>query len=187
MDRELEERIAAAAARGMANLRIGKPLDDVLQAFREDDRLGAIASMMALRAIEDISLKAAKELVSAACAGERFPHLGLEELRHLARIPGPPSDRSWLPTHLEGAIISGRAWKLFVRAEPGSVRYFDATTPDPSRAGSMHGSAISFDAIRDEVRGAVSQPGWSEELRIVRDEPDQLLVHFLRVRESSGR
>ncbi len=185
MDHELEERIAAAAARGIASLRASKSLDEVLRIFREDDQLGAIASMMALRTIEAISLGAAKQLVAEACAGQRFPHLGLDELRHLARIPRRPSIGLWLPTHLEHAIITGRAWKLFVRDAPGCVRYFDAATPDPSRAGSMHGSGISFDSVRDAARAALLEPGWCEELRIVRDEPDLLLVHFPRVREAA--
>jgi hypothetical protein len=178
MDRESEKRIAAAAARGATNLSAGKSLDEVLRAFREDDQLGAIQSMIALRTIEGINLGAAKELVSAACAGERFPHLGLDELRHLARIARMPGVSSWIPTHLQGAIIAGRPWKLFLRDVPGSVRYFDAATNDPTRSGSMHGASLSFDGVRDDVRAAVLVPGWSDELRIVRDEPDLLLVHF---------
>lgn len=183
MDNDIEARVAAAAARGAASLRAGKTLDEVLRAFREDDQLGAIASMLALRTIENISLAAAKELVSDACAGERFPHLGLEQLRHLARIPHRPNIGSWLPTHLQNAIIRGRAWKLFVRDAPGSVRYFDAPTPDPARAGSMHGADVSFDRVREDVKTALLDPQWYEELRLVRDEPDLILIHFARVHE----
>ncbi|HUJ57534.1 MAG TPA: hypothetical protein VLX92_03560 [Kofleriaceae bacterium] len=186
MDRESEQRISLAAARGAASLSAGSTLDEVLRAFREDEHLGAIESMIALRTIEEINLGAAKQLVSAACSGERFPHLGLDELRHIARIPRLPTISSWLPTHLQGAIIDGRPWKLFLRGVPGSVRYFDAKAPDPARSGSMYGAGVSFDRVRDDARAAVLEPGWSDELRIVRDEPDLLLVHFQRVREAAA-
>jgi len=99
-----------------------------------------------------------------------------------------PIVSSWLGSHLEGAIIEGRPWKLFVRdtmgGEPGTVRYFDAATPDPAHAGSMWARDWSFDRIRDDVRTAVRVPAWSDELRIARDEPDEMLVHFPHVREA---
>ncbi len=178
MDPAHRDRIAAAAARGAAQLQAGTCLDEVLLMFRADHELGPLESMLALRAIEPIDLAAAKELVESACAGTRFEHLGAAELRHLAQIP---PRRSWLPSHLRSAIIDGRPWKMFVRAAWETVRFFDAATTDPSRAGSMHGVGISFGRVRDDVRAAASDPAWTDELRIVRDEPDLLLVHFLRV------
>jgi hypothetical protein len=182
-----EDRISAIAARAAASLRAGTNLDEVLRAFREDDHLGAIESVIALRTIEAISLGAAKHLVSDACTGEQFPHLGWDELRHLARIPRLPAVGSRFSTDLEGAIINGRPWKLFVRDAPGSVRFFDAATPDPARSGWMYGDDLSFDMVRDDAKATVLAPGWSDELRIARDEPDLLLVHFHRVSEPAAK
>jgi hypothetical protein len=191
VDPEVERQIAAAAARGAASLSAGKRLDEVLRAFREDDQFGAIASMLALmRTVDGIGLATAKELVDSACGGVRFPHLGLDELRHLAYVVRLP-DASlwwWIESHLRGAIISGRPWKLFQRdvpEVPRSVHYFDAATPDPKRAGSMYGDGLSFDGICNDLRAAARAPGWSDELTIARDEPDLILVHFLRVVDAS--
>lgn len=58
----------------------------------------------------------------------------------------------------------------------------DADTTDPSHQGSMYG--FSFEQVREEARLAAADPGWQEELRIIRDESRLLLVQFLRVRES---
>ena len=183
MDPELEAPIAAAAARGTASLRAGANLGELLRTFREDDQLGWIGSILALLAIEHIPHSAAKHLVQAECAGESFAHLGLEELQHLAHIPRLSNIGSWLPVHLELAIIDGRSWRLFVPDAPGSVLYFEAEAPDPSRAGSMSWDGLSLDEVRDETTAALSEPGWDREVRIVRDEPDLFLVHFPRVRE----
>ncbi len=183
MDREFEAVVVAAATSGGESLRAGRDVGEVLRRFREDDKLGAIASILALRAIEKISLSAAKHLVLAECAGENFAHLGLAELQHLARIPHSPRINRWLPTHLQSAIIDGRPWRLCVPDAPGTVRYFEAPTPEPSRAGSMHGQDISFEWVRSEAMAALTERGWSDELRVVRDEPGLLLVHFARVSE----
>lgn len=185
--RESEDRTSAIAARAAASLRAGTNVDEVLRAFREDDHLGAIESVIALRTIEEISLAAAKHLVLAACSGEHFPHLGWDELRHLARIARLPAVSSWFPAHLQGAIIHARPWKLFVRDAPGSVRVFDAATPDPARSGWMYGDDLSLDMVRDNAKATVLAPGWSDELRIAGDEPDLLLVHFPRVSELAAR
>jgi hypothetical protein len=51
--------------------------------------------------------------------------------------------------------------------------------PGIERAGSITGDSVTFERVCDDVRRAAA--AWPTELRILRDEPDQLLLlHFLR-------
>lgn len=185
MDPDLEQRVAAAAARGRAALHAGATVDEVLRVFRQEDQLGMIGVILALRAIEPIGLAAARQIVEPAWMGTRFPHLGLEQLRHLAHLPHRANIHRWLPSHLQSAIIDGHAWTLFVPGGPRSVRFYNSATADPARAASMSGDGVSFEWVRDEAIAAVAEPGWCDEVRVARDEPGLLLVHFPRVREAA--
>ena len=108
MDNDRDRRIAAIAERGAANLRAGGTVHDVLRSFREQDGLGAIEAIIALRAIEQVSLSAAKLLVTKAWSGADDSYLDLAALQYLARARNNRAADSWLHGHLESAIIDGR-------------------------------------------------------------------------------
>jgi hypothetical protein len=174
--------VEQVAALARAALEAGENVGEVLRSFREEAGLGAIESILALRAIEPIGLDAAKQLVAGACDGRSFAHLGLADLASLATIaslPGGPS--GILRWGLRDAVIDHRPWCLFVPGEPGSVTFYTATSPEPALGGTVHGEGVSLAAIREEASALASDPRWSEEIEIVRDEPEALLVRFRRV------
>lgn len=181
MPSTMDLRVEAAAARALTRLQRGESVGEMLRVFREDDGLGAIESILALRAIRPVGLASGKELVVAACNGRDFSHLGLVDLERLAlleTLPGGP-----LGSHLRSAIISRHPWLLFERDVPGRVRYFTAPEPEPSRAGSISGDGVSFEALRARIIAARSDPRWAQEAEIVHDEPERLLIRFVNVAE----
>lgn len=88
----------------------------------------------------------------------------------------------------DDAIIERKPYVLFVRDHDSTTHvYFYASAtpleaPPQCDAGSSHGP--TFERVRDDVRGAAA--AWPTEPRVLRDEPDQILLHFLRAPEESG-
>ena len=140
---------------------------------------------MALRTIELVDLNTAKDLVEQACGGKSFAHLGLRDLVHLAGMPTTPW---WLRSNLRAAIIDREKWRLYVPGGPDSVRYFHGAIVDPSREVVIsHTSSGYFEKMREEVREVLRESAeWREEVQLVRDEPEALLLHFLRVPEGGA-
>jgi hypothetical protein len=52
------------------------------------------------------------------------------------------------------------------------------TPPIPGGPEGITGDTVTFERVCDDVRRAVA--AWPSELRIIRDEPDHLLLHFIR-------
>lgn len=46
---------------------------------------------------------------------------------------------------------------------------------------------VSFEALRAEILAAQLDPRWAAEVEIVRDEPERLLIRFVRVSERGAR
>jgi hypothetical protein len=86
----------------------------------------------------------------------------------------------------DDAIIERRPYLLYVRNREttGSVYTYRSATPleaaavSAAVAGWISGETVTFERVCDDVRKAAA--AWPTELRILRDEPDQLLLHFLR-------
>jgi hypothetical protein len=167
--------VAQAAARGRARLERGESVGETLRVFREEERLGAMGSITALRAIVPVGLGIAKALVAKAWGSDDFSHLGLADLAQLASLPS-----GTLEFHLRWAVIERRPWLLVVPDEHGGIRFFSAREADPSRAGTRSGRFVEW---RNEIRALVGDERWRDEVEIVRDEPDAILVRFLKVRD----
>jgi hypothetical protein len=186
MSFSLDPRITNAAARGRARLEAGERLHELLRVFREDDALGPLESILALKAIEPVDLGTAKILVETACSGHGYAHLGLEDLARLVAI-GRLS-RCWLGGHLRDALIDQEPWRLFVPgASPSSISFYTSRDRDPKRCGSISGHGVSFAKYGDEARAAVMNSAWASEVEIVRDSDAELLVRFRKVRARADR
>ena len=163
--------IERAAARARDVLHDGRSIVDALCAMREDPTIATIGCIAALREIEPIGLSLAMVLLDDP---ERYVHIGLRQLRHLAkagRCKGAAS--SWL----ERAILADRPWLLFMPNSETSVRYYyDEIADGPY--GTSSGGGVSVQRIRDEIVRAIEDPATADEVRIMRDEPDALLLYF---------
>jgi hypothetical protein len=181
VDAAADPRLSYAADKAAAMLYAGRHLGDALRALRSRG-LDAGEVTGALRAIAPISVDVARTIVAREQAGESLAHLGAEHLVHLGRIPRETPIGGWLRAHLEHAILDGGPWRLYVRDRPGAVRYYNGRTADPTVAGSMCWRGLSLDTLRADANAARFLPGWADEIRVERDEPDELLIHFPRVR-----
>lgn len=170
------EQAATLARRALEG---GENVGEILRAFREDAGLGLIQSIQALRAIAPVGLDTAKTLVAGACDGQSFAHLRLADLTHLAALTSLPGGTlGILRVHLWSAVIDHRPWRLFVPRAPHSLTFYAAASPDPAHEGMICGDGVSLEAVREEVLALASDPRWSAEIEIVRDEPEALLVRF---------
>jgi hypothetical protein len=188
-------RIAAAAARGRAAMSAGATLDEVLHRFRTDDELGSIESMIALREMSPMGLSCAKLIVSNACDGQSYAQLTLADLDLLGDTPRVGGVDYFTRCDRDHAIIERKPFLLYVRDRhmTRSVNTYASAIPleaPPAHAesgtgGSISGDTVTFERVCGDVRKAAA--AWPTELRIVRDEPDQLLLHFLRAPFPDGR
>jgi hypothetical protein len=187
-----EARVAAAAARGRAAMSAGATLDEVLQTFRTHDELGSIQSMMALREMSPMDLSCAKLIVSNACEGRSYAHLTLADLDLLGDTPRVAGVDYFTRCSRDDAIIERKPFLLYVRNRQ-TTRSVDTYTsaiplaapPANETAGSITGETVTFERVCDDVRRAAAV--WPTELRILRDEPDELLLHFLRAASDDQR
>ncbi|HEY0195573.1 MAG TPA: hypothetical protein VGC42_30880 [Kofleriaceae bacterium] len=183
-------RISVAAARARAAMTGGATLDEVLRAFRDQDELGAIGSIQALRELSAMEMSCAKDIVSNACEGRSYAHLSLADLELLGDVPRVGGVDYFTRRHRDDAIIERKPYLLYVRA-PEATRSVDlhpaaiplAAPPDGEHAGCITGDCVTFERVCDDVRRAAA--AWPTELRILRDEHDQLLLHFLRATSAS--
>ncbi len=166
----------------------GATLDDVLRTFRTDDQFGFIDSIRALLAIARIGLSCAKTIVSD---GRSYAHLTLADLDLIADTPDAPFDGAGYDIlgSRWRAIVERKPYLLYVRDRDSAIRvnFYTSATPleaPPQRdAGSIYGSGARLELVRDAVRSTAA--AWPTEFRILRDDPDQVLLHFLRARQES--
>jgi hypothetical protein len=189
MSEERDMHVAAATARARAAMAVGATLDDVLRTFRTHDQLSTIESIKALFDIAPIGLGCAKVIVCESDGGRNFAHLTLADLDLLADASSVKGVDSFIRSHRQAAIIERKPYLLYVRNHRiiSSVYVHASTipleTPPTHLDGSMSGQSITFERVCEDVRKAAT--AWPIELRILRDEPDQLLLHFLRAPPAS--
>jgi hypothetical protein len=182
MNEEWNTRIVAASDRARAAMAAGATLDDVLNTFRTDDKLGTIESMMALREIAPIPLWCLTGLLGDYRAGRRYryAHLTLADLEMLGNAP-PDGVGFVIHSCRADAIIERKPYVLLVRDHPYPRKWrkwisaIPLETPPPHNNSSVYGV---FESVCSEARRVAAV--WPTELRLLRDEPDQLLLHFLR-------
>lgn len=179
-----ERRMAEIAGRARAAMAHGATLDDVLRTFREVEGLRAIEATVALREIAPIDLCCAKLLVDNFCDGKRYD-LTLADLDLLADAPRVGGVDFFTRRHRDDAIVERRPYVLYARHPTSltSVRIAASATPldhMPHEAGSITGASVTFERVTGDVRQAAA--AWPTEIRLLRDEPDTLLIQFLRAR-----
>jgi hypothetical protein len=178
---EGDARIAAAAARARTAMAAGATLDDVLRMFRS--QFGSVQSILALRKIAAMDLRCLMRIVFN---DERrsYAHLTLADLELLSDAPSGMGRRTLSNRH--SAIMEGNPYLLYVRNRETTEYVYIYTSTMPLEAPPSAGRGISggtFESLCDDVRrSAAACPA---EVRILRDEPDQLLLHFLRARLAS--
>ena len=184
MSDDLLERLAARGVRARAAMAGGTTLDAILTELRDHEQLNSIACMRVVMEMAAISLVCAKDLVSSWCEGRSYAHLTLADLDLLADTPRAGGVTFFLRTYRDAAIIDRKPYLRYARDpdHPSSVDTFTSSAPPPARprtaSGSISGGTVTFDRIRDDARRAAA--AWPTEIRILRDEPDELLLHFLR-------
>jgi hypothetical protein len=189
MSEEWKARLAAAAARGRAAMSGGATLDEVLRAFRFKDELGSNESIWALREISAMALSCAKLIVSNSCEGRSYAQLTLADLDLLGDTPRVGGGVDYFTRcSRDDAIIERKPYLLYVRSRHTAWSVDTYTSAIPLEAqtahvatgtgGSISGDDVTFERVCNDVRKAAA--AWPTELRILRDEPDQLLLHFLR-------
>lgn len=187
MSEDSDTRVAAAAARARAAMAAGATVDDVVRGFRDDDQLDAIAAILALREIAaaPMGLSCAKLIVSEICEGRSYAQLTLADLDLLGDASRVSGVDYFTCRNRDRAIIERKPYLLYVRNRQTnrSVYFYASATPlerQPAhppieRADQTPGT---FEGVCDDVRGSAA--AWPTELLIMRDEPDHLLLHFIR-------
>jgi hypothetical protein len=188
MSEEGDMRIAAAAARARTAMAAGATLDDVLRTFRTLDQLGVIESMRALMEISKMDLSCAKLIVANSCEGRSYAQLTLADLELLGDAPHVGGVDHFTRRSRADANIERKPYLLCVRDRrtTRSVAVYSSAIPleaQPAHpaiemAGTITGDSVTFERVCEDVRRAAA--AWPTELRILRDEPDQLLLHFVR-------
>jgi hypothetical protein len=188
MSEEGDARIAAAAARARVAMAAGATLDDVLRTFRTHDQFSPLESIKALRKIARLDLSCAKVIIGNSCEGRSYAHLTLVDLELLGDVPWVGGVDFFTCCHREQAIIERKPYLLYVRDRRttrsvylyASARPLEMQPAHPAldMAGSITGDGITFERVCEDVRRSAA--AWPTELRVLRDEPDQLLLHFLR-------
>jgi hypothetical protein len=162
--------IERAAARALAVLEDGRNVIAAIAAMREDASVRNIDCIAALRQIASIGLSLAMVIVDDPT---RYAKVGLRELRHLVKAVHCKGAAHWLQT----AIVEDSPWLLFVPNGERSVRFYYNEIAE-GRSGTVSGGGVSLQRIRDELIRAVEDPATADEVRVMRDEPDSLLLYF---------
>jgi hypothetical protein len=161
--------IERATVRARAVLTDGHSVVDAIAAMREDRTVRNIDCIAALREVVHIMLPVAMEILDDP---PRYTHIGLRELRHLEQIVAHPLER-WL----RDAILADKPWLLVVPNGVGSIRYYRAETPDES-GGTWTGDGVTVAREQERVQKALANPSWADEVRVMRNEPELLLLYF---------
>lgn len=181
MDDELDARLAAIAARGRDAMAAGTTLDDVLHGMKHRDHLGPIEAMIALRTMSPMSLPCAKDLVSRWCEGASYAHVTLAELDVLGDAPRVRGVDFFVRCERDAAVIAREPYLLYAAgvAPATGTQLWRSAMPLATRSRQASGSSSeSFAVVRARVHAAIA--AWPGEIRVVRDEPGELSVQFMR-------
>ena len=186
MSDEVRIRVVAAAGRARAAMSAGANVSDVLRTFRDADQLSALECMWALREIAPMDLSCSKMIVSTWCEGRSYEHLSLADLDLLGDTPRAGGVDSFTRRQRDDAIIDRKPWLLYARRSKQWVYVIASAVPlaaFPSplaegQYGSVSGASVSFEGVTADARKAAA--AWPSEIAIERDDPDELLLRFLR-------
>jgi hypothetical protein len=178
------ERIARLAKRIRAEMQAGSTLDASVRKLRSESH-GAVEVIAAVRELGNMQLTTAKQIVSSMCEGQSFEHLSLVDIDLLGDTPRAGVD-FFVSRHRDEAIIDRKPWLLYARKSNLAVHVITsavplAVFPAPLRDGqygSISGASVSFESVTAKARAAAA--AWPNEIAIERDEPDELLLRFLR-------
>ena len=167
----------------------GTTLDEVLWGFRVREKFDSEDSEAALcqiaaRAMDPLCAKA---IIKGSSEGRSYARLTLADLELLGDIPDVGGVDYFTQMHRHEAIIERKPYLLYAPspnpAWSGSVALYRTDIPleAPSEQpmNMLSGKLVTFEGVCDNVRR--SAVAWPSELHILRDEPDLLLVRFLRV------
>ncbi len=188
-----QERITAAATRARIAMAAGATLDDVLCRFRTRDQLETLDMQDALCRIASREMdRHTAELIIRDSSIRSYAHLTLGDLELLGDVPsvsvcdvhGVDDVDRFTRNHRDHAIIERKPFLLYVRSrETAQAVELHASTvpldePLPKFTSCINGQLVTFESVCNDVRRSVA--AWPTELHILRDEPDQLLLYFLR-------
>jgi hypothetical protein len=171
----------------------GATLDDVLCRFRTRDQLDTLDMQDALCRIASREMdRHTAELIVRDSAIRSYAHLTLGDLELLGDVPsvsvcdvhGVDDVDRFTRHHRDGAIIERKPFLLYVRSrQTAQAVELHASTvpldePLPQFTSCINGQLVTFESVCNDVRRSVA--AWPTELHILRDEPDQLLLYFLR-------
>lgn len=184
---DIHDRIAELAQRIRIEMLGGLTLDDVLRALKREE-YNSVMVVAAVRALGNMGLATAKDIVSTWCEGRSYAHLTVADLELLGDAPHVAGVEFFTRMDRDRAIIDRKPWILVARKSKQSVytiasRVPLAALPSPladGQYGSRSGASVSFESVAAELRTAAA--AWPTEIAIERDEPDELLVHFVRAR-----
>lgn len=164
-----DEEHRAAVAKVRALLGDGASVVDVSRA------LGG-AFMFALMDAIPIGLITARTItIEVRRSPERYAHVHLRELEHLARVFAFESRHGFLDSYLTDAILERHRSIIFTPGNRGGLEYRYGEGNATGR------SSGSMESIRAQVEAAMRDAQWDGELRILVDEPARLEVEFSRV------
>lgn len=180
-----QERITAAATRARMAMASGATLAEVLCRFRTRDQLDTFDMEAAVCRIASRELdRHTAELIVRNPSGRSYAHLTLADLELLGDTPSAGGVDSFTRHHRDFAIIDREPFLLYVRSRrtTQAVELHASTFPlDEPPAEYTHcisGELITFEGVCNDVRRSVA--AWPTEFRILRDQPDELLLYILR-------
>lgn len=184
-----QARIRRAATRARTAMASGATLDEVLWGFRvreqfdSEDTESALCQIAA-RAMDPLC---ANFIVRGSSAGYSYARLTPADLELLGDTPEFGGVDHFTQIHRHQAIIERKPYLLYAPSQnpawSGAVALYktdiplDAPSEQPTNW--LSGDLVTFEGVCDNVRR--SAVAWPSELCILRDEPDLLLVRFLRV------
>ncbi len=187
MGDELDKRLSAIGNRAREAMARGATLDDVLNGFRIAEGLRSIESIIALRAIALIDSTCAKDIVTNSSEGQSYAHVTLSILDTLADTPRTGGVDFFTRGQRDTAIIHGEPYVLYTRDPSSSSRVRTYTSklplaqaPHLDTLTGISGDTVTFERVCNDVRRSAA--AWPTEFRVVRDEPDELLLHVTRAR-----
>jgi hypothetical protein len=167
----------------------GTTLDEILWGFRVREKFdyedsAAALCRMAARAMD---ARCANVIINGVSQeGGSYARLTLADLELLGDIPDVSGVDEFTQSHRHEAIIERKPYLLYARAQDpgweGTVALYKTDVPLEAPLGKptsrLSGALATFEFFCDNVRRSAA--AWPSELCILRDEPDLVLLRFLR-------
>jgi len=192
-----QARILGAATRARAAMASGATLDQVLCDFAAREKFDELDAQAALCQIATRAMDrdCAEFIVQNASKGRSrdYARLTLADLELLGETPAVDGVDNFTRWHRQDAIIERKPYQLYTRArEPGwskSVAIYRTDVPLEAPSGKnphwLSGEGLTFESVcADVLRSAAA---WPSELCVLRNEPEQFLLHFVRAPSGHAR